>query len=313
MAKTNGKLPSTNGVDTLHVTIWTPDDQEVVGVVQISHGMIEYIDRYDRFARFLNEHGYVVVGNDHLGHGQTAKNEEELGYMNAKDPSATLVHDLKRVSHCIKKRYPSVPFFLLGHSMGSFLARRYASLYGSELDGLLLLGTGNQSKATLMAAYSVLSLLEKRYGSRHRSRLMEVLAFGPYQLPLLFEPSLHAWVTRDDKILDAYDHDPFCTFLFTLKGYRALFDTLRFIEEKHNIDRIPKELSVYITGGSKDPVGHYGKDIEALASCYRNHHMTDVTSRVMPFARHELLNELQYELTQEEILAWLQQKTEEAQ
>ena len=147
MKKQIFSFPSSDGTDQIHAVLWKPDRRSYsspVGIVQISHGMVEYVERYEDFALFLNQHGFLVVGNDHLGHGQSVKSEEDWGYMTSKHGSRCVVQDLHRLTKIIKKKYPGVPYFLLGHSMGSFLARRYLMEYGHELDGALLLGTGNQ-------------------------------------------------------------------------------------------------------------------------------------------------------------------------
>lgn len=126
-------IPSTDGKNKLHVVIWEPNIQ-VIGVVQISHGMVEYIKRYDEFARYLNQYGILVVGNDHLGHGETAKTDDDWGYFCSDNMSETVVEDLYKITCFAKKNYPDVPYFLFGHSMGSFMARRYIMTYGNELD-----------------------------------------------------------------------------------------------------------------------------------------------------------------------------------
>ena len=143
-------LPSTDGKNHLHVVIWEPN-MPVIGIVQISHGMIEYIKRYDQFARYLNRQGILVIGNDHLGHGETAKTDDNLGYFCPSNMSEIVVADLHEVTRFAKKNYPNVPYFLFGHSMGSFMARRYIMTYGNELDGVIISGTGNQSGSVLKA------------------------------------------------------------------------------------------------------------------------------------------------------------------
>lgn len=305
MAKKEFTIPSTNGKNQLHTVLWTPKTKTPIGIVQISHGMIEYVNRYDRFATFLAEQGFVVIGNDHLGHGKTARDEEELGYMDSPDGSLAIVRDLHRVSRYVKKRYPNLPFFLLGHSMGSFMARRYAMTYGEELDGLLLLGTGYQPKPVLLMAYTVLTLLHLTVGDHCRSLLMEFLAFGTYNFRILDEKSLHAWVTRDKKILEAYDNDPFCTFRFTVNGYKTLFDTLWYIEKAENIAKLPKDLPMFFASGDADPVGGYKKGVKRVVEEYRKKGILEVDLIFYQGARHEILNELEYDRAQEDILEWL--------
>ena len=144
MKKTELYIKSTNDVNNLHTIVWEPES-EIKAIVQISHGMIEYIDRYDRFAKFLNSKGILVVGNDHLGHGLTARDDEELGYFPTDKKSATVVEDLYKITQEIKSRYgDEVPYFVLGHSMGSFMIRRYIMTYGDKVNGSVIVGTGSQ-------------------------------------------------------------------------------------------------------------------------------------------------------------------------
>ena len=152
------ELTSNDGVHKLHVVIWQPEEN-IRAVMQISHGMIEFIERYDGFARYLNEQGIVVIGNDHLGHGHTAGSDEDLGYFCPDRKSETVVKDLHTVTEYAKKEYPGIPYFLFGHSMGSFMARRYLMTYGDELTGAILCGTGEQTSATLFAGKTAAGIL----------------------------------------------------------------------------------------------------------------------------------------------------------
>ncbi len=173
MEKKEYYIPSKDGIHRLHVVLWEPDTP-VKAVVQISHGMVEMIDRYEEFARFLNQHGYAVVGNDHLGHGLTAGNDADLGYFCPKHMSATVVADLHRVTRAAKKRYKNKPYFLFGHSMGSFMARRYLMTYGMDLDGAVICGTGSQRWLTLAAGTLVANALRLVLGDRRRSQLLQI-------------------------------------------------------------------------------------------------------------------------------------------
>ncbi len=316
---------SSNGKNKLHVVVWEPQC-EIKAVLQISHGMIELIDRYDKFARYLASYGIVVAGNDHLGHGKTAQNAEELGYMNAYDGSSAIVSDLHRVTVCLKKAYPDVPFFLLGHSMGSFLARRYLSEYGfdrkrpsaftpnASIDGFICMGTGSQPDFVLLIARLVTWIEKEIKGERYRSRLLTFLAFSGYNLgipPFIIQNGVKRyrttkdWISRDTRQVDAYLANPYCQFIFTVKGFETLFNTIRFIQKEENLDRIPKELPVLFTSGEKDPVGHYGKDVRKLYELYRKRISADVSCYLYEGARHEVLNELEYERTFADIRDWL--------
>lgn len=299
------KLPSRDGIHKLHIVLWEPRGK-VRGVVQISHGMIEMIERYDHFASYLNDSGFAVIGNDHLGHGQTAGSDEDLGYFCHKNMSATVVADLHRVTMYAKKHYQNVPYFLLGHSMGSFMARRYLMTYGNELTGAVLSGTGGQSSIVLIAGKIVSAFIRIAKGDRYRSEFIRKLAFGRY-LERIENPRTESdWLTRDEKIIDFYRGNRYCNFSFTINGYRTLFEVLTFIQEEKNIRRIPHELPLFFVSGAMDPVGNYGKAVNEICCEYKKAGIKDVSMKLYPDDRHEVINELDKEQVYEDILKWLE-------
>lgn len=300
-------IPSRDGVHRLHVVLWEPEG-EVRAVVQISHGMIEMIDRYEDFALFLNQHGYAVIGNDHLGHGLTAGNDADLGYFCPRNMSATVVADLHRVTRYAKKKYKKKPYFMLGHSMGSFMARRYLMTYGMDLDGCVICGTGSQSRPVLIAGPIVANALRLVFGDRFRSRLLERNAFGTYQKRIPNPRTKSDWMTRDTAIVDWCRSNKYCSFRFTLNGYRTLFEVLSFIQKRQNIDRIPKELPLFFIAGGQDPVGHYGRDVRRISAGYEKAGVEDVSLKIYQEDRHEILNELDRDLVYRDVLSWLEAK-----
>ena len=309
MGKKEFTIPSRDGVHKLHVVLWEPE-AEVKAVVQLSHGMIEMIERYEDFALFLNKHGYAVIGNDHLGHGLTAGNDSDLGYFCPENMSATVVADLHRVTKCAKKRYKNKPYFLLGHSMGSFMARRYLMTYGMDLDGAVLCGTGSQSRAVLAAGRVVSNVLKLLLGDRFRSRLLKMNAFSSYQRRIPNPRTKSDWLTRDETIVDFCVGNKYCNYIFTVNGYRTLFEVLSFIQKPQNIARIPKELPIYFLAGEQDPVGNYGRSVNRIAAAYKKAGIKEVTLKLYPEDRHEILNELDKAQVYDDILAWLEAKTE---
>lgn len=304
MRKIDFELPSRDGIHKLHVVLWEPKS-EVRGVLQISHGMIEMIDRYDSFANYLSDNGFAVIGNDHLGHGQTAGNDEDLGYFCQREMSATVVSDLHRVTVYAKKHYKNVPYFLLGHSMGSFMARRYIMTYGNELTGAVLSGTGGQSKHVLIAGKIVSSFIRLIKGDRYRSEFIKKHAFGKYLDRIENFRTESDWLTRDEKIVDFYRGNRYCNFSFTINGYRTLFEVLSFIQKEKNIRRIPHELPLFFVSGGMDPVGNYGKTVNEICCEYKKTGIKDVSMKLYPDDRHEVINELDKELVYEDILKWL--------
>ena len=301
--KTEYYMSSSNGTDKLHLVEWQPEG-EVRGILQVSHGMIEYIDRYDRFARFMAERGFVVIGNDHLGHGETAA-EKNYGYFAPEDGSGYVVRDLHRVSQYARRKYPDKPFILMGHSMGSFMARRYAMTYGKELDGLILMGTGSKPEILLKVGRVLVGALIRMKGEWAHSGLLEKLCFALYNIRSRPARTPSDWLSRDEKEVDKYLAHPYSKFTFTLNGYRTLFEVISFVQDKDNILRLPHSLPMLFVAGQEDPVGNYGKSVKAVAQSYQRAGVGDVTCRLYPGARHELLNELDYETTQEDIWDWI--------
>lgn len=318
-------IPSSNGRDKLHVIVWEPLG-EINAILQISHGMIEDMDRYDHFARFLAARGILVCGNDHLGHGLTARNKSELGYMYAYDASKTMTADLHRVTVCVKRAYPDKPYFLLGHSMGSFLARRYMSEYASDkrypavikkdaaIDGFICMGTGSQPEILLKTGKAAACIEGMLRGEKYRSKLLQILSFGTYLsgIPKTTivngakrERTIKDWLSRDTNQVDKYIANPMFDYSFTIKGYKTLFNTIDFIQDKENIERIPKNMPVLFVSGSRDPVGHYGLDVKHLYNVYKKNVTNDVKCILYNGARHEILNEISYVQTYYDIYNWI--------
>lgn len=303
-------IPSKDNVHRLHVVLWEPES-EVKAVVQISHGMIEMIDRYENFALFLNQHGYAVIGNDHLGHGLTAGNDADLGYFCPRKMSATIVTDLHRVTRYARKKYKHKPYFLFGHSMGSFMARRYLMTYGMELDGAIICGTGSKGWLTLVTGPIVANLIRLVCGDRFRSKLLEMMAFRTYQKRIPSPRTRSDWMTRDTAVVDFCRSNKYCNFIFTVNGYRTLFEVLWFIQKQPNIDRIPLELPLFFIAGGQDPVGHYGKDVRKISNRYEKAGVEDVSLKIYQEDRHEVLNELDRDQVYKDILSWLEAKVVE--
>jgi alpha-beta hydrolase superfamily lysophospholipase len=309
MSRKDFTIPSKDGVHKLHVILWKPDDSEVKGVVQISHGMIEMIDRYDGFARFLNRNGYAVIGNDHLGHGLTAGNTTDLGYFCPDNISATVVADLHRVTKHAKKLFKNKPYFLLGHSMGSFMARRYIMTYSDELDGAIICGTGSQTNLMLMAGKTTAAIEKLLFGDRHRSKFIKFNTFLTYQAKIKNPRTKNDWLTKDEQIVDHYNASKFCTFDFTINGYRGLFEVITFIQKQKNIDNISKDLPIFMVAGDADPVGNYGKSVKQIYHQYKKSGIKDISIKIYPGDRHEILNELDKFDVYNDILRWINERT----
>ena len=226
MTKDTFSFASATGQHTLHGVCWRPEGAPRA-IVQISHGMIEYVERYEPFAQYLTEQGFLVAGHDHVGHGQSVAGPEQWGHFGVRDAGATLVEDVHALTVQLREQYPGVPLFLLGHSMGSFVARRYMMTYGAELSGALVIGTGNQPTWELLLGQGLAAVLTAFFGEDHRSRLMQQLLFGLSNRRIPHPRTASDWITKDEAIVDAYVQDPACSFRFTLNGYANLFGLIR--------------------------------------------------------------------------------------
>jgi alpha-beta hydrolase superfamily lysophospholipase len=310
MSRKDFTIPSKDGVHKLHIVLWEPDDKDgVKGVIQISHGMTEMIDRYDYFARFLNKNGYAVIGNDHLGHGLTAGNNVDLGYFCPDNISATVVADLHRVTRYAKKKYKDKPYFLLGHSMGSFMVRRYIMTYFGELDGAIICGTGSQNSLRLLLGKIIAAVESLLLGDRYRSKFIKFNTFITYQSRIKNPRTNCDWLTKDETIIDKYNNNKYCTFDFTVNGYKGLFDVITFIQRKKNIKMIPKDLPIFLVSGDEDPVGNYGKSVRKIYRQYKKSGIKDISIKLYQGDRHEILNELDKFDIYNDILRWIDERT----
>lgn len=297
--------PSSDGIHTVHACLYRPTCTPK-GIVQILHGMCEHIGRYDTLAEALTAAGYVVCGNDHLGHGRTVRGTDELGYFSEKEGLTYVLRDTRRMTKIIRGQYPSLPVFLLGHSMGSMLARLYVVRYKTDdLAGFICLGTigcGNPAFAGELAA-ELVSILK---GDHYRSRLLTKTAFGGYCSHFPPEEGPKAWVSRDIDIVKRGYDDPLRNFSFTAAGYRDLFRLIHLISTDTWFDSYPVELPTLIASGMEDPVGDYGKGVREVAARLRRHGVKDLSCYLYPDVRHELHNDPDAPLFFNDLLEWME-------
>lgn len=305
MKKKEFTFSSADRTNRIHAVLWKPDQGKISGILQISHGMIEYIERYEDFAEFLTAQGFLVVGNDHLGHGRTAASQEDWGYFAPRKGSDLVVEDLNRLRRMVQKKYPELPYFMLGHSMGSFLLRKYLSKYGRGLSGAIIMGTGSQPDYVVQAGKALCVILALLKGWRYRSSLVDQQVFSGNNKRFQGGDT-GSWLTKDPEIVKAYNSNPCCTFKFTLNGFYNLFDTIHFMNQKRNIQAIPKNLPVFLVSGQDDPVGNYGAGVKKAYETYKKAGIMDLSWKLYPGDRHEILNETDKEIVYQDIYRWLQ-------
>lgn len=297
-------FPSHDGRTNIHGVLHIPDC-EAKGIVQITHGMVEFIDRYNDFAAYLASEGYIVVGHDHLGHGESVCSKDDYGYFAEKNGNSVVLADLYHVTVLTKKRFPNLPYVILGHSMGSFYARQYLFDYGKELDGAIIMGTGHLPEITVRIGRLLTKVIACFKGWRHRSKLINFIALGSYNKK--FEPARTRadWLTKDEKIVDFYVGDERCSFLFTLNGYFNMFTGILRLHDKRNLEKMPAELPILIVSGADDPVGEFGTAINKVAESFVSVGMKDVSVKLYPNDRHEILNETDKDVVYADIALWI--------
>lgn len=293
-------VPSSRGDVDLHCVEWPAEHP--VATLQISHGMIEHIMRYADFAEFLNGHGVSVFGHDHLGHGKTSPDDH--GTIAESDGDEHLVEDVYLVTQEVERRCPDVPHFILGHSMGSFVVRRYLTRYGDRVDGAIIVGTGNQSGLAVSFGKLVSSLLVKMKGPRYVSPFLNKTVLEGNDRKFDSPDLPNRWISRDEEVVRRYNEDPFTTFKFTASGYRDLFTLIGKVISGQDFDDIPKGLPIILLSGADDPVGESGKGVERARKGLEKAGLHP-DMKLYEGGRHEILNETNRSEVYEDIWTWL--------
>ena len=292
---------STDGVHMLRGVIFVPENPKAI--LQIAHGMTEHIGRYEPFMTYLAENGFIVCGHDHLGHGRTAEPDGDYGYFAKKDGYRIVCDDLYAFGSAVKADYPNLPFFLMGHSMGSFIARLTARAYSDACRALIVMGTSGKNPLSL-PGLAISRIIRKIRGERFVSKFVLAVAFSSYNKRM---ESKHpfAWLTRDENELEKRDGDSFCEFSFTVS---AMCDLIRLqsLSNQHDwFAGIRKDLPILLISGDMDPVGNYGKGVEEVYTSLIAEGVTDVSRKLYSGMRHEILNEIDKEIVWEDILNFL--------
>lgn len=289
--------------------LWLPDsDQPVKGVVQLCHGMCEYVERYAPLAGWLCQRGYAVCGNDHLGHKNTAiLSAQRLGYFGDVGSWPHLVEDVELLRKLLAPRFPQgTPWIMLGHSMGSFIARLYTEKYGASLAGLILSGTGGNNP--LLAAGKAMARSSVAFkGQMHVSRRVDNMVSGTFNKRVKDPRTPSDWISHDPEIVKRYVEDIYCNFKFTASAYHDLFTIMERCNRREWFASVPKELPVLIFSGDEDPVGDYGKGPTQVAHRLRGMGVRQVRLRLYPGGRHEMLNELNRDEVYEDLYSWIEE------
>lgn len=308
--KENFSFLSSDGRTRIHAVRWVPDSGEYRAVFQIVHGMVEFIERYSDFANDLTKKGFLVVGHDHLGHGASVATREDWGYIAKEQGSTCMVRDIHKLRLLTERENPGIPYFILGHSMGSYLVRKYITKYGQGLSGVIIMGTGTVPEKVCNIGMKLLKTMARFFGWHYRNPLLEKLFFfGPFsKFDMDGSNPQNSWLTRDAEVVKRYYADERCTFKFTLNGYYSLLQTIAYDGRRRNMEKIPKELPILLLSGDRDPVGNFGKGVRKVERQLKKVGIRDLSCKLYVDGRHEILNEVDRENVYEDIVKWCENR-----
>ncbi len=274
--------------------------------ILILHGMAEHQKRYYAFAQYLVEQGYDAYVYDHRGHG-TDKKLSELGFFAPNKGYQLVINDAIHISEYIEQNNRSSKFILFGHSMGSFIARNIIQTY-DKYHGVILMGTAHTPKLLNFGGLMVASIIQKLKRPKHISPYMSNLLFGSKRFTKLSDRTAFDWLSRSNTVVGAYIHDPYCGFTCTASFYHDLLKLISGSTKKSMIRQTKKELPIYVVSGEKDPVGGYGKEIKRLLNVFKKSGFTNISAKLYPDCRHELLNELNNEEVYSDLNQWISKR-----
>lgn len=296
---------SSNGVHRLHHTFFVPTGK-IIATLLIVHGMSEHSGRYDAFAKYLAKQGILVATYDQLGHGQTVKDKYELGFFDEKHPVQTLCKDVIIMADKLKEKAPTVPHFIMGHSMGSFIVRTVLVHHATSFDGVILMGTGNRFGLINQLSLGALSILNRLAPKQTNERMGYLL--NQYLLSQLRSPisaSPFAWLSENPDAIKAFEADPLCGFCFTNNGFVTLQALIARACQSDWYAMMDSTYPVLLISGKDDPVGNLGTDIKQLQQALIRANVHNVRVHLYPNMRHEPLHERDYERVHQDIVRWL--------
>ena len=298
---------SSTGKNKIHARMCVPD-AEPRAIVQIIHGIAEYIDRYDEFMSFLADNGIIAVGTDHLGHGKSIESDEQTGFFAYDNGWDYVVRDEEVLRLAMHENYPELPIIVFGHSMGSFMARTLLIRYPDAFNAAIISGTGNQGAALVNGGLFMGNLVTGLKGAHHYNKFLNNLAFGSYNKIYDNPKTEYDWLSRDEANVQKYIDDPLCGFIPSCSLFRDMMTGVKFITNKKNLTAMNKDMPVYFMSGDMDPVGECGKGVQKAYNNFLEAGMKDVSIKLYPGGRHEMLNEINKDEVYTDILAWLDSK-----
>ena len=282
------------------------------------HGMQEHIERYDEFARFLADRGFVVMGHDHIGHGESVEDESGLGIMHCAYPDDVMVEDMFTNYKIMRKQYPGRPYFILGHSMGSYLLRKFLCVRSSDLgdlNGAIIMGTGTENDAAIVAGRTLCRILMAFHGRDAKSDAIKGLMFGSRyyrQFDTTGADPANSWLSKNiDNVreyMDPANRKDCCDF--SLNGYMILLRATQFDNSMKNIRRMNMDIPILFVSGDMDPVGAMGEGVKKAHEKFAKAGVKDLSIKLYHNDRHEILNELDRESVYSDLYEWMKDRLE---
>ena len=298
---------SSDGKTEIHCEEWLPEGTPKAGL-QIVHGIAEYVHRYNGFAEFLAENGIAVVGEDHLGHGKSVSEGAPHIYFAKKDGWNKVVSDIHSLREICGEKFSGVPYFMMGHSMGSFLARTYLIKYPGDIDGAIIMGTAQQNGALVVGGKAAATIVGKLFGFDKPHDIITNLAFGGYTKKIENPRTSFDWLSVNEENVDRYIADPKCGEDATVGLFLDLLGGIEFIRKQENVDKMDVTKPVLFIAGEKDPIGDCGKGVKAAFETFDKAGVKDLTLKLYPDLRHEILNEDCRQEVYEYIFSWLNER-----
>ena len=297
--------PSADKKTTIHACMWTPDEQPK-GIIQIAHGVTEYIARYAQFAEYFTNKGYVVVGNDHIGHGKSIAEGSKPMYFGPEGSWNFVVKDVKTCMEMTKKEFPDLPYILMGFSLGSFVVRTFLIDYPNEkIDRVILMGTGQMPSIAIKIAKMMANSEAKKAGEENTTPNIHNLTFGTYNKVFTPNRTEYDWLCANEEALDEYIKDSNRGSDFSCGLFRELLNGMLYTAKVKNISKMNKQIPILLVSGDKDPVGDCGKGVKKTYEALNKAGVKNVSMKLYPGDRHDILHEKDKQNVYKDIEEWL--------
>lgn len=274
----------------IHAVEWLPDEQPKA-ILQIAHGVTEYILRYEEFAKFFVEKGIAVVGNDHLGHGKSIAEATESMYFGPEGSWDWVVEDVKTCMDLTKNKHPNIPYYLLGFSLGSFVARTFLINYQEKINGAIIVGTGQTPNFQIALAKFMVNIEGKKVGEDHTSPIIKKLTFETYNKRFAPNRTKYDWLCASENSIDEYIKDPMIGGDMSVGLFREMLYGMSYTAKQDNINKIDKDLPILFLSGDKDPVGEQGKGVIRAYNCFEKACIKNLNIKLYLGLRHDILRE----------------------